>query len=79
MQFPVMSGKQFEDTKGSNQNPLIEEGHTTQWQKKDKRRPTKHYTNDRVKRTPLKTKMSNLQVAGCGLKFKCTHDCDHII
>jgi hypothetical protein len=24
----------FEDTKGGNQNPLIEEGYTTQWHKK---------------------------------------------
>ena len=34
MRFPVMSEKQFEDTKGGNQNPLIKEGYTTQWHKK---------------------------------------------
>jgi hypothetical protein len=44
-----------------NQNPYIEEEHTTQWPKekvqKDKQRLTKHTykTNDRVTRTPLKT------------------------
>jgi hypothetical protein len=44
MQFPVMSGKQFEDTKGGNQNPLIEEGHTTQWQKRTSDDLQKNYT-----------------------------------
>ena len=45
-----------------NQNPLIEERQTTQWQKetvqKDKQRSTKHThkTKDRVTRTPLKTR-----------------------
>ena len=45
----------------SNQNPYIEEGQTTQWQKekvqKDKQRSAKHThkTKDRVTRTPLKT------------------------
>jgi hypothetical protein len=44
-----------------NQNPYIEEEHTTQWPKetvqKDKQRSTKHTykTKDRVTRTPLKT------------------------
>ena len=44
-----------------NQNPYIEEEHTTQWLKekvqKDKQRSTKHAykTKDRVTRTPLKT------------------------
>ena len=58
MRFPVMSEKQFEDTKGGNQNPLIEEGHTTQWHKKrtsDDIQNITHKTEDRVKRTPLKT------------------------
>jgi hypothetical protein len=44
-----------------NQNPYIEEEHTTQWPKekvqKDKQRSTKHIhkNNDRVTRTPLNT------------------------
>jgi hypothetical protein len=44
-----------------NQNPYIEEEHTTQWPKekvqKDKQRSTKyiHKNNDRVTRTPLNT------------------------
>jgi len=44
-----------------NQNPYIEEEHTTQWPKekaeKDKQRSTKHTykTKDRVTRTPLRT------------------------
>jgi len=49
----------FEDTKGGNQNPYIEEEETTQWSKekeqKDKQRSTKHThkTKIRVLRTPL--------------------------
>jgi hypothetical protein len=45
----------------ANQNLYIEEEQTTQWPKekvqKDKQRSNKHTykTNDRVKRTPLKT------------------------
>ena len=52
--------EEFEDTKGANQKPYIEEEQTTQWQKekvqKDKQRSTKHTykTKDRVTRTPLK-------------------------
>ncbi len=48
-------------SKGSNQNPYIEEVQTTQWPKekvqKDKQRSTKHTykAKDRVTRTPLKT------------------------
>ena len=38
--------EEFEDTKGANQNPYIEEEQTTQWSKekvqKDKQRSTKH-------------------------------------
>jgi hypothetical protein len=46
--------------KGGNQNPYIEEEHTTQWPKekvqKDKQWSIKHThkTKDRVTRTPLK-------------------------
>ena len=53
--------EEFEDTKGGNQNPYIEEEQTTQWPtekvQKDKQRSTKHTykTKDRVTRTPLKT------------------------
>ena len=52
--------EEIEDTKRGNQNPLIEEGQTTQWSKKkgqkDKQRSTKHThkTKDRITRTPLK-------------------------
>ena len=60
--FPPVSKKEFEDTKGSNQNLYIEEEEqTTQRPKekgqKDKQRSTKHThkTKDRVTRTPLKT------------------------
>ena len=48
-------------SKGSNQNPYIEEEQTTQWTKekvqKDKQQSTKHAykTKDRVTRTPLKS------------------------
>jgi len=51
----------FKILKGGNQNPLIEEGQTTQRSKekgqKDKRRSTKdtHNIKDHVTRTPLKT------------------------
>jgi len=51
--------EEFEDTKGCNQNPYIEEEQTTQWNKekeqKDKQRSTKHThkTKDRVTQTPL--------------------------
>ena len=47
---------------GGNQNPSIEEEHTTQWPKekvqKDKQRSIKHTykTKDQVTRTPLKIK-----------------------
>jgi hypothetical protein len=53
--------EEFEDTKGGNQHPYIEEEQTTQWPKKkvqkDKQRTTKHThkTKDRVTQTPLKT------------------------
>jgi hypothetical protein len=53
--------EKLEDTKRDNQNPSIEEEHTTQWPKekgqKDKQRSTKrtYKTTDRVTRTPLKT------------------------
>jgi len=53
--------EEFEDTKGGNQNPYIQEEQTTQWPKekvqKDKQRSTKHTykTKDRVTRAPLKT------------------------
>ena len=49
--------------KGGNQNPYIEEEHTTQWSKekeqKYKQRSTKHTykTKDRVTGTPLKSGM----------------------
>jgi hypothetical protein len=42
--------EEFEDTKGGNQNPYIEEEQTTQWPEekvqKDKQRSTKHYTEN---------------------------------
>ena len=47
------------------QNPYIDEGQTTQWQKetgrKDKQRPTTHThtTKDRVTQTPLKTGLNS--------------------
>ena len=53
--------EEFEDIKGGNQNPYIEEDQTTQWPKEkvqnDKQRSTKHThkTKDRVTRTQLKT------------------------
>ena len=37
------------------------------------------FVGDEDPKVRLCEKMSNLQVAGCGLKFRCTHDCDHII
>ena len=57
--------KEFEDTKGGNQNPYIEEEQTTHLPKeevqKDKQRSTKHTykTKDRVIRTPLKTDVNS--------------------
>ena len=56
-----MYKKSLKIPKGGNQNPYIEEEHTTQWPRekvqKDKQRSTKHTykTKDRVTRTPLKT------------------------
>ena len=56
-----MVEEEFEDTKGGNQNPYIEEEQTTQWPEekvqKDKQRSTKHAckTKDRVTRILLKT------------------------
>jgi hypothetical protein len=53
--------KSLKKPKGGNQNPYIEEEHTTHWPKekvqKDKLRSTKHThkTKDRVTRTLLKT------------------------
>ena len=53
--------EEFEDTKGANQKPYIEEEQTRQWPRekaqKDKQRSTTYYTyksKDRVTRTPLK-------------------------
>jgi hypothetical protein len=57
----IISKKSLKIPKGGNQNPFIEEEHTTQWPKekvqRDKQRSTKHTykTKDRVTRTPLKT------------------------
>ena len=46
----VLFYEEFEDNKGGNQNPYIEEEQTTQWPKekvqKDKQRSTKHYTEN---------------------------------
>jgi hypothetical protein len=60
--FPILwLLEEFEDTKGGNQNPYIEEEQTTQWPKekvqKDKLRSTKHTykTKDRITWSPLKT------------------------
>ena len=56
----VNSQEEFEDTKGVNQNPYIEEEQTTQWPnekvQKDKQRSIIHTykIKDRVTRTPLK-------------------------
>ena len=68
-----MSGlkKEFDDTKGGNQNTYIEEEQITQWPKekvqKDKQRSTKYTykTKDRGTRTPLK---KNRQQTGCELR-----------
>jgi hypothetical protein len=50
--------EEFEDTKGGNQNPYIEEELTAQWPK-EKGQTTiykhTHKTKDRVTRTPLKS------------------------
>jgi len=52
-------------TQRDNQNPYIEEEHTTQWPKekvqKDKQRSTRHTykTKDRITRTPLKPGMNS--------------------
>ena len=51
--------EEFEDIKGVNKNPYIEEEQTTQWPKekgqKDKQRSTKHTykTKDRATRTQV--------------------------
>jgi hypothetical protein len=57
--------EEFEDTKGGNQNPYIEEEQKIQCPKekvqKDKQRYTKHTyeIKDRVTRTPLKSGMNS--------------------
>jgi hypothetical protein len=59
-----------------NHNPYIEDEYATQWPKeygqKDRQRSTKHThkIKDRVTRTPLKTKLAQIDNADSGVKRK---------